>query len=184
MKLNKILSITLTSLMYLSMVLVYIPVINLLVNDNVTISNNPLNLLFIFAIALVVINVILSITLVISSFINMKKMMDMSKITMIIKLVSIPWFIANYVLWFFAIVGMLNPILFLAIPIVLILTVSITYLFMISVSLNNLLPIFVMIKNKEVKKTPLLILGIIFHFIFCLDILGSIFIYKALKKKD
>ena len=104
----------------------------------------------------------------------------MSKITMIVKLVSIPWFIANYVLWFFMIVGMLNPILFLAIPIVLLLTISITYLFMISMSLNNIIPIFIMIKNNEVKKTPLLVVGIIFHFIFCLDILGSIFVYKAL----
>ena len=147
-------------------------------NNNYTISNNPFNVMFIIGFAFTIIALLLSLAIIISSLIiTIKgKSEDVSKFTLIIKLIAIPWYIANYVMWVLAVLGMLNPILFLAIPIVIALSMTGTYLFMISVSIHNLLPTFYLLIKKKIKLNPLLVIGIIFHFIFCLDILGAIFI--------
>ena len=178
MKINKTLVISQLVAMYISIILIYIPAIILLKNNNYTISNNPFNVMFIIGFAFTIIALLLSLAIIISSLIiTIKgKSEDVSKFTLIIKLIAIPWYIANYVMWVLAVLGMLNPILFLAIPIVIALSMTGTYLFMISVSIHNLLPIFYLLIKKKIKLNPLLVIGIIFHFIFCLDILGAIFI--------
>ena len=178
MKINKTLVISQLVAMYISIILIYIPAIILLNNNNYTISNNPFNVMFIIGFAFTIIALLLSLAIIISSLIiTIKgKSEDVSKFTLIIKLIAIPWYIANYVMWVLAVLGMLNPILFLAIPIVIALSMTGTYLFMISVSIHNLLPTFYLLIKKKIKLNPLLVIGIIFHFIFCLDILGAIFI--------
>lgn len=178
MKINKTLSVIQLTVMYVSIILVYIPAIILLNSNTYTITNNPYNPMFIAGFIIIILALIISLTIVIISVIASAKGKDedMTKFTLIIKLAAIPWFVANYVMWFLLVLGMLNPILFLAIPITIALSMTGTYVLMMSSSLNNIVPLIGKVKRKEIKLKPLLMIGIIFQFIFCLDILGAIFV--------
>lgn len=105
-----------------------------------------------------------------------------SKVTMIHKLVLIPWFIANFVLVALLAAGMLNPFLFFAIPVMIGIAASTTYVYMIGTSLFDV-AFFVrsLIKRQINKKAPLIV-ATIFLFIFCLDIIGSIIFYTSSKE--
>lgn len=104
------------------------------------------------------------------------------KVTFICKLVMIPWFIINFFLCLLIILGSLNPFLMIAIPVLLVIMVSNTYMVMLAISVPNVIYFLRnFIKNKE-ELTAWKVAAIIFHFIFCLDIAGSAILLATSKK--
>lgn len=184
MKINKILVIIQTSLMYLSLSLLYLPII-LLFNKNYDTVSDGKKIVFIIGFVIGIITALLAVSILIPSIISIfkKNNEDMTKLTMIIKLISIPWYIANYVFWVLIITGSLNPFLFIAIPFIIAISVINTYIYMLSISMNNICVLISELKNKNIKVKPLLIVGMVFQFIFCLDVLGAIFTYVEYKKQ-
>lgn len=106
------------------------------------------------------------------------------KTTLIIKIALVPWYVFNLIVCFLLVAGFLNPWLFLGIPLLIILEVSITYVYMLSTSIHNIAFIIrEMMKNKKAYSINTL-LGIVFSFIFMLDIVGAILLnceYKRIK---
>lgn len=106
------------------------------------------------------------------------------KTTMVVKIILIPWYIVNFLVCFLLIAGFLNPWLFLAVPIILSLLIGITYIHLLATSITN---ICYFIKYHIVNKIApdgVTIVGIIFHFIFCLDFIGAIILEQKYKKLE
>lgn len=106
------------------------------------------------------------------------------KTTMVVKLALIPWYIINFMICCFLVVGFLNPWLMLAAPIVLCILVGITYLLMLSTSIFDISYIINKLIKREVKTKGIVITSMIFLFMFCLDILGSILLHFNTKNKN
>ena len=107
-----------------------------------------------------------------------------SKVTMIIKLSLIPWFVFNFIFCMYVFAGMLNPWLFIAVPLMLFLSISFTYMFMVTTSLPNVGYFIHCLSRKKMKIKPLLVFSIIMMFIFCLDAIGSIIFFIKTNKKE
>ncbi|MDE5546084.1 MAG: hypothetical protein K2I88_01320, partial [Anaeroplasmataceae bacterium] len=96
-----------------------------------------------------------------------------TRVTIIAKLSLIPWYIMNFIFWALAVVIFIHPFFLPIVPIILVLGISSTYFFMICTGVHNLSYVIKLVKNKELKLTGGIIVSIIFHFIFVLDIVGS-----------
>ena len=182
MKASRVLLIIQTSLMYISMILFYIPAFNILNSDDTL--NDGYKALLITGVSLAVLASLLAIVSMILSIVSifLKNNKDNTKFIMILKIVLIPWYIASFTLWALMILGMLNPFLFFAIPIMIILSMFGTYIYMLSSSLNNICLIISNFKNKTLEVKPLFIVGMILQLFFCIDIVGAILDYIASKK--
>lgn len=99
------------------------------------------------------------------------------KMVMIIKLYQIPCYIGNYLYWVMVGAGFLNPWLFLAYFFIIGIGVVITYIYMISTSIPNLIYFFKSKILRLEKTTPAEWVAVVFHFIFCLDVIGAIMLY-------
>ena len=105
-----------------------------------------------------------------------------TKMTVIIKALFIPFFLINITLYVLSFLGMLNPFLMWAIPLVMCIGVCLTYAYMFMSSWPDIIYMIIYtIKNKRRPK-PGMVLGIIFEFFFVLDIVGAILINKAYKE--
>ena len=105
-----------------------------------------------------------------------------TKMTVIIKALFIPFFLINITLYVLSFLGMLNPFLMWAIPLVMVIGVCLTYAYMFMSSWPDIIYMIIyLIKNKRRPKTGM-VLGIIFEFFFVLDIVGAILINKAYKE--
>jgi hypothetical protein len=105
-----------------------------------------------------------------------------TKMTVIIKALFIPFFLINITLYVLSFLGMLNPFLMWAIPLVMVIGVCLTYAYMFMSSWPDIIYMIIYtIKNKRRPK-PGMVLGIIFEFFFVLDIVGAILINKAYKE--
>ena len=107
-----------------------------------------------------------------------------SKVTMIIKLVLIPWYIMNFVICTFLILGFLNPWLLIAVPFLIAFLVFNTYVYMLSTSLFDITYFFHKLIKKEVKIKKVYVVSIIFLFCFCLDIIGGIIFYAQVRELE
>lgn len=108
---------------------------------------------------------------------SFKGMKNPSKITMIVKLSLIPYFIANFAICFLIFAGMLNPFLLLAIPLVISMMVLTTYIYMVSTSVYDIAFFIRSAAKRQIKtKTPF-VLATVFLFLFCFDIVGSIIFF-------
>lgn len=106
----------------------------------------------------------------------------MTKMTVIIKALFIPFFLINITLYVLSFLGMLNPFLMWAIPLVMVIGVCLTYAYMFMSSWPDIIYMIIyLIKNKRRPKTGM-VLGIIFEFFFVLDIVGAILVNKAYKE--
>ncbi len=101
-----------------------------------------------------------------------------TKVTMIIKLILIPWYVMNFCLCVLIVVGFLNPWLMLFAPVVDCFLICITYILMLSTSIFDIAYFFNRIKKKEIFADALYIFTIIFLFSFCLDVIESIILFK------
>ena len=105
-----------------------------------------------------------------------------TKMTVIIKALFIPFFLINLTLYVLSFLGMLNPFLMWAIPLVMVIGVCLTYAYMFMSSWPDIIYMIIyLIKNKRRPKLGM-VLGIIFEFFFVLDIVGAILINKAYKE--
>lgn len=107
---------------------------------------------------------------------------DMSLLVMVVKISLIPWFIANFVICACMTAGMLNPFLFIFIPLFITYSICITYLFIVATTFVNLGYIFAKVKKKALRMNKNIIVSIVFQFIECLDFIGAIILYKELNK--
>lgn len=104
-----------------------------------------------------------------------------SYITVVVKALMIPFFVINFLLWILGIGGMLNPFLMLGIPVVAFIGICLTYGYMLVTSLPDIVYTMIFcIRNKR-KPSRLMVIGVIFEFIFMLDLVGSIMLHKAYK---
>lgn len=179
MKASRALLIIQTTLMYISMILFYIPAFNILNSEDTL--NNGYKATLITGLSLVIIAFLVAIATMILSTISifLKNDKNNTKFIMIIKIILIPWYIANFTLWALMILGMLNPFLFVAIPIMIVLSMFGTYIYMLSSSLNNICLIISNFKNKTLEVKPLFIVGMILQLFFCIDIVGAILTFIA-----
>ena len=105
---------------------------------------------------------------------------DPTRSTMIAKLSLIPWYVLNFFIGFVFVSIFFNPFMMIAIPIVIALLIGSTYVLMLSTSLGNIVYAVRSIKQGGAK--PAVIVGVVFSFIFCADIIGAIILYKEFKK--
>ena len=102
--------------------------------------------------------------------------------TILIKALFIPFFLINITLYILSFLGMMNPFLMWAIPLVMCIGVCLTYAYMFMSSWPDIIYMIIyLIKNKRRPKTGM-VLGLIFEFFFVLDLIGAILVHKAYKK--
>ena len=102
--------------------------------------------------------------------------------TILIKALFIPFFLINITLYILSFLGMMNPFLMWAIPLVMCICVCLTYAYMFMSSWPDIIYMIIyLIKNKRRPKTGM-VLGLIFEFFFVLDLIGAILVYRAYKK--
>lgn len=104
-----------------------------------------------------------------------------TKMSVITKIIMIPFFLINITLWCLLISGMLNPFLLFGIPFIAVLGICLTYIYMFMTSWPDI--IYMIIFTLKSKKRPkaLIVAGIILEFFFVLDIVGAVMIDKAHK---
>jgi hypothetical protein len=96
------------------------------------------------------------------------------KITMAIKLALIPFYVINFLIWSIFVIGSLNPFFFIFLPLFLAFSIITTYFIMLATSLQNIVYLWRQFVSQ--KKLSYLIYAIL-HFIFCVDVIGSILVY-------
>lgn len=99
------------------------------------------------------------------------------------KLVMIPWFCMNFIVWTLIVAFTGNPFTFWAMPLVFCLAVGVSYLYFLAV--NGQIVVYViarLIKNKR-KPTKGIVWALIFQLVFFLDYIGN-FIIKHHDKKE
>ncbi len=180
MKANKILMIIQTIGMYISQ----ISILAIFIVIDTHINTEKVNAIAdylgdTYFICLVIILLISMINIVVALFSLKRPATDISSFVLSIKLIQIPWYITNFILTVLVLVGMMNPFLIFASPIFLILSVFITYLFMLSTSLPLVISTAKSMKMKPSISTVPYILALISLFFFVLDVVGSICIYVS-----
>ncbi len=180
MKANKVLIIIQLLLMYIAGILMFVSALTPISEE----TEQIIRALFFTGLGMAVAVAVYSCAILIPSFISIfkKNNVDMTRFTMIIKLAAIPWYILNFIFCVFLIAGMLNPFMMIAIPLMILILVSLTYIDLLPVSVNNVAVIISDFRAKTLKPNGFLIVGMVFHFIFCLDVLGSIFTFVNYKK--
>lgn len=102
--------------------------------------------------------------------------------TILIKALFIPFFLINITLYILSFLGMMNPFLMWAIPLVMCIGVCLTYAYMFMSSWPDIIYMIIyLIKNKRRPKTGI-VLGLIFELFFVLDLIGAILVHRAYKK--
>ena len=102
--------------------------------------------------------------------------------TILIKALFIPFFLINITLYILSFLGMMNPFLMWAIPLVMCIGVCLTYSYMFMSSWPDIIYMIIyLIKNKRRPKTGM-VLGLIFELFFVLDLIGAILVHRAYKK--
>ena len=106
-----------------------------------------------------------------------------TKSTLVIKLAAIPWYAVNFYFWAGLASGFLNPFLLIALPLVIGLGVVLTYFVMLSTSLYSIAYLIRGLKKQMFPFRPVYVPAAIFHFIFCLDVVGAIWLRVLLRKE-
>ena len=93
MKVSKVLAIIQLSMMYLSLIFLFVGSVSLNGDDNLTAA------FFISGFALAIISSVIAFTICIFSFVSIFKRNtnDYTKFVMIYKIVAVPWFVGNFV---------------------------------------------------------------------------------------
>ena len=178
MKANKILIILETIGMYVSQIPLYLLLTFFNMEQFQEYSDECF---YAFLIAIAVIAPIFIASHVFSAISIFKGDENPGKVTMICKLALIPWYIFNFVFCALVLAGFLNPFLFLAIPVVMVIMILTTYFYMFSMSLPDICYFLNLVTKKKIKADALLIISVVMLFIFCLDPVGAIIYYLKTK---
>ena len=93
---------------------------------------------------------------------GVKNTKPMTNITFILKLVMIPFFIINLVMWLCLVAGLMNPFTFLGIPFAIAIGACLTYFYMIATGLPDVMfAIIYHIKNKKKQTNVRLLFGFV-----------------------
>ena len=101
--------------------------------------------------------------------------------TVVIKIALVPFFCINLYLWLMLISGLLNPFLLISIPFVAITGVCLTYAYMLTTGLPDIIYTFIFCFRHKRRPTLFMVIGVILCFIFVADIAGSIMLHKTYK---
>lgn len=97
------------------------------------------------------------------------------KLTMIVKLCMIPFYIVNFTLWgLFIIVCLMYPLLWGMALLLLAMSLISTYIIMISSGIYN---VVYALKDFKRYRSPVYLLYLIGHFVFCLDVIAAVALY-------
>ena len=105
-----------------------------------------------------------------------------TKMSIVIKALMIPFFLLNICLWCMTVLGMLNPFLMFGIPLIICVGCALTYAYMFMTSWPDIIYMVIYTIKSKRRPKPSMVVGIIFEFIFVLDIVGCILIHRAYKK--
>lgn len=106
-----------------------------------------------------------------------------TKTVLAIKLAAIPWYAVNFYFWIGLASGFLNPFLLIGFPIVIGLGVTLTYFVMLSTSLYSIAYLIRGLKKQMFPFRSAYVPAAVFHFIFCLDVAGALWLRLLLKKE-
>lgn len=183
MKANKILLILLAVSMYLSHIPLYIAALAIFFQDLFQFEGDLGTPLFFISLGLMGVTLVIATLITVFSIISIFKGKETpSKVTMIVKLALIPWFVLNFALCVCILGGMMNPFLLWGIPAMMVIMVFTTYINMLASSLPDIAWFVRLLIKKKIKISPMLIVSIVFLFIFCLDIAGGIMYYLGTKE--
>ncbi|MDE6241112.1 MAG: hypothetical protein K2M08_01685 [Anaeroplasmataceae bacterium] len=102
--------------------------------------------------------------------------------TMIMKFVLIPWYFLNFFDWLLMVGICANPWLMLAVPLIICMGIGYTFTILLFTNVHNISYVIHLIKNKKIRLTSNIVIPVVLHFVFVLDILGSILLHKELQK--
>ncbi len=175
MLVSKILLIVNIIVLYVMQVMIVIPVYGMI--NEVETFTPDLIVLGVLIVAPVVLGLVAFILAIIG---GVKNEAPATLITVIVKIVMIPFFIANFVCWLLCICGMMNPFLIWGTPIVGVVGMLITYIYMMVTSWPDIIYTFIFCKKNKRKLKGMMRAGVILEFFFVLDVIGSILLHKAL----
>ena len=181
MLVSKIVILVATLILYVMQMLIAVPLFGAFVLEANwgELDNTRLSAVGILLVVALVLDLVSFILAIIGSA---KQEEPKTKLTVIIKALFIPFFLINITLYVLSFLGMLNPFLMWAIPLVMVIGVCLTYAYMFMSSWPDIIYMIIyLIKNKRRPKLGM-VLGIIFEFFFVLDIVGAILINKAYKE--
>ena len=183
MKINKILIVVQTFFMYL----LQLPIIGICILANLhletELENKIGNILGYIFISAFFLGLLICLINVIFAFLSiLKPRQDLSKLTMICKIIQIPCYVFNFIISSLLFIGTLNPFLIFTAPIFLIFLILMTYSFMFSTSLPQAISFIRGLLSKEIPFSILNIVASIFMFFFTLDLIGSILMYSQMTK--
>lgn len=183
MKINKVLLVVQTVFMYL----LQLPILGIFILANLHLETELENKIgnifgYIFIYALILGLLICLINIVFAFLSNLKPRKDMSKLTMICKIIQIPWYVFNFLISSLLFIGFLNPFLIFTAPIFLIFAILMTYSFMFSTSLPQAMSFIRGILSKDIPLSILNIVASVFMFFFTFDLIGSILMYSQMTK--
>ena len=182
MKNNKVLLIVQVVLMYLAQLPFYIGLILTKVPNNSQYDDLIIKLILIGFILTILILPIALVNAIMALISHIKGDYNPTKVTMISKLLLIPWYVMNFCLCVLIVVGFMNPWLMLFAPVVAFFLICMTYILMLSTSIFDIAYFFKRIRKKEIFADCLYIFTMIFLFSFCLDVIGSIIFYIRTNK--
>ena len=122
------------------------------------------------------------INIVVSLKSALKEEIDPAKPTMTAKLALIPWYVLNFFICLVFAGIFFNPFMMIAIPIAIALSVGVTYALMLVTSAGDIAFYVKKILKKDKDVNTWTIVAVVFLFIFCLDVVGAIILYRQSKK--
>ena len=106
------------------------------------------------------------------------------RITLIVKLVLIPWYVLNFYYAFCFVASSLNPFLMVFIPVEIVIAVCVTWFLMVLTGVQNVIHALKTLVERGRKSSPVVIAGIVMHFVFVADIVGAILLDRAFRNFD
>ena len=107
---------------------------------------------------------------------------DPTKPIMIAKLSLIPWYVLNFIIGYVFVSIFFNPFMMIAIPVIIALLCSSTYMLMLTTSIGDVAYFVYSLTKKRWTIEASLLFAVILLFVFCLDVVGSIILYNKSKK--
>ena len=105
-----------------------------------------------------------------------------AKSTMVAKLSLIPWYLLNFAVCIVFSSIFFNPFMMFAIPLIIAFSVAMTYTLMLTTSLGDIVYYLKKKMRMDEDVTTATIVAVVFLFIFCLDVIGAIMLYRQSKK--
>ena len=110
---------------------------------------------------------------------------DPSETVMKVKLALIPWYVINFAIGAVIVAIFFNPFMMIGIPVVIAALMGMAYFCMLATSLPDVAQYLRKVrKDKTEKLIGARVLPVVFLFIFCLDVVGSVILYRRNKKEE